>query len=340
MRFVWLAAIMAVFFSASPVFAKIHIEMLPPLVEAEINLAHQRMAVYVNGEKKHLWKISSGRRGYSTPVGTYQPYRMHTMWRSRKYHNAPMPHSLFFHGGYAIHGTTSIYRLGRRASHGCIRLHPANARKLFKLVLKHKRVRTRVTIVNDRSWRFAVTKPYRAKLLDPRRQRVSMVLPRPRPVDLVKRRDRSENKARQSWNLSKAGRKVVAVKAKTYTAPTFIDRQKRNRMMTVQTKPAVRPATYTAPAFIDRQKRNRMMTAQTKPAVRQATYTAPAFIDRQKRNKVAKVFEQNRHDARAPNLLAERNAPVEPRLRGREKAKKSVEIFGGINRPHSYRLMR
>lgn len=45
-----------------------------------------------------------------------------------------MPHSIFFYGGYAIHGTTEIKRLGRPVSHGCIRLHPNNARILFDLV--------------------------------------------------------------------------------------------------------------------------------------------------------------------------------------------------------------
>jgi hypothetical protein len=50
------------------------------------------------------------------------------------YYNSPMPHSIFFHGGYAIHGSYEINRLGGPASHGCIRLHPANAAALFELV--------------------------------------------------------------------------------------------------------------------------------------------------------------------------------------------------------------
>jgi hypothetical protein len=45
-----------------------------------------------------------------------------------------MPHSIFFQGGYAIHGSYEINRLGGPASHGCIRLHPANAAALFELV--------------------------------------------------------------------------------------------------------------------------------------------------------------------------------------------------------------
>jgi lipoprotein-anchoring transpeptidase ErfK/SrfK len=59
---------------------------------------------------------------------------MHRMWYSRKYDNAPMPNSVFFLGGYAVHGTPHIRSLGRPASHGCVRLHPENARTLYNLI--------------------------------------------------------------------------------------------------------------------------------------------------------------------------------------------------------------
>ena len=101
---------------------------------AKIDISEQRMNVYVNGLITHSWKVSTARQGYYTPRGEYAPYRMHTMWRSRKYNNAPMPYAVFFHKGWAIHGTTSIARLGRPASHGCVRLHPDNAKILFKLI--------------------------------------------------------------------------------------------------------------------------------------------------------------------------------------------------------------
>jgi lipoprotein-anchoring transpeptidase ErfK/SrfK len=45
-----------------------------------------------------------------------------------------MPHSVFFVGGYAIHGTEYVRALGRPASHGCVRLHPDNAAQLYSLV--------------------------------------------------------------------------------------------------------------------------------------------------------------------------------------------------------------
>ena len=59
---------------------------------------------------------------------------MAKMWYSRKYDNSPMPNSIFFVGGYAIHGTNHVKGLGRPASHGCVRLHPSNAQILYRLV--------------------------------------------------------------------------------------------------------------------------------------------------------------------------------------------------------------
>jgi lipoprotein-anchoring transpeptidase ErfK/SrfK len=118
----------------------------PERLVAKINLSTQTMNVVVDGRVKHSWKISSGARGYHTPTGSYKPYYITSMHYSKKYDNAPMPHSVFFRGGYAIHATSSIRRLGSPASHGCIRLHPSNARKFFKLVQRYKKAGTRVRI--------------------------------------------------------------------------------------------------------------------------------------------------------------------------------------------------
>lgn len=115
-------------------------------VVAQVDLSSQRMTVKVNGKTQYRWKVSTGRLGYSTPSGTYRPQRLERTWYSTIYDNAPMPYSIFFHRGYAIHGTTSIGRLGRRASHGCIRLHPANAGRLFNLVRRYGMGNTRVVI--------------------------------------------------------------------------------------------------------------------------------------------------------------------------------------------------
>ena len=93
------------------------------------------------------WDISTGRNGYDTPTGDFQPYLLKTMHYSSKYENAPMPNSIFFHGGYAIHATYDIKRLGRPASHGCIRLRPRDAKWLYHLISEEGKENTYIRIV-------------------------------------------------------------------------------------------------------------------------------------------------------------------------------------------------
>jgi Ni/Co efflux regulator RcnB len=105
-------------------------------VHIHIDLTRQTMHVASrNGE--YDWPVSTGRPGHRTPTGVYHPQRMFAMTYSRKYDNAPMPHAIFFTGGYAIHGTGAVGSLGSVASHGCVRLAPENAAALYEMV-KHE----------------------------------------------------------------------------------------------------------------------------------------------------------------------------------------------------------
>ncbi len=123
---------------------------LPSLAQAQvvakINLSSQRMAVFVNGAPRYNWPVSTARRGYRTPTGTFKPTALVRYHRSSIYDGSPMPHSIFFKGGYAIHGTGYIKSLGRPASHGCVRLHPRNAAALYRLVLNHGMGSTRIVV--------------------------------------------------------------------------------------------------------------------------------------------------------------------------------------------------
>ncbi len=120
---------------------------LPAQAELEVRVdkASQRMFVSVDGEMRHFWTVSTGLGG-GPHNGTYKPQRLERKWHSRKYNMAPMPYSIFFDGNYAIHGTTQVKQLGRRASKGCVRLHPQNAAVLFALVQKHGPANTRIVI--------------------------------------------------------------------------------------------------------------------------------------------------------------------------------------------------
>jgi lipoprotein-anchoring transpeptidase ErfK/SrfK len=111
-----------------------------------ISKSRQRMIVH-SSEGSYSWPVSTARRGYYTPTGSFRPYSLQPMHYSRKYDNAPMPHSIFFSGGYAIHATPHTGNLGRPASHGCVRLSPGNAATLYRIV-RNDMGETTIRIVN------------------------------------------------------------------------------------------------------------------------------------------------------------------------------------------------
>ncbi|KJC57244.1 ErfK/YbiS/YcfS/YnhG family protein [Bradyrhizobium sp. LTSPM299] len=138
-RLVFAAAIAVLTSALSPAHAD---------VVVHIDKSSQRMAVSVDGAMRYEWPVSTGRSGYGTPNGVFHPQLMARRWYSRKYYNSPMPHSIFFYGGFAIHGTNDLACLGGPASHGCVRLHPSHAAVLYGLVERNGRGGTRIEITN------------------------------------------------------------------------------------------------------------------------------------------------------------------------------------------------
>lgn len=102
-------------------------------VRVHIDLSNQTMHVE-SSRGSYLWPVSTARAGYVTPRGYYSATSLQRMHYSRKYDMSPMPYSIFFRGGYAIHGSYATGALGRPASHGCVRLAPGNAAVLYRLV--------------------------------------------------------------------------------------------------------------------------------------------------------------------------------------------------------------
>ena len=102
----------------------------------------------VEARPRYSWPVSTARRGYRTPTGSYRPTALMRYHRSSIYEGSPMPHSIFFLRGYAIHGSYETKYLGRPASHGCVRLHPSNAAALYSLVQRYGPSRTTIRITN------------------------------------------------------------------------------------------------------------------------------------------------------------------------------------------------
>lgn len=111
----------------------------------QINKSKQTLYLYLLGELKDSFKVSTGKgKKYETPSMELHPLGpVLTKYTSKKFPGGNysglgnMPYAVFLKNGYAIHGTTpgNYSKLGATASHGCIRLHPDNA-KIFNALVK------------------------------------------------------------------------------------------------------------------------------------------------------------------------------------------------------------
>ena len=132
------------------VFILLGFETRAEEIAVTVDKTTQRLTVEVDGVIQYRWAVSTARRGYLTPNGSYRPEWLARKWFSREYDWSPMPYSIFFSGGYAIHGSYEISNLGSPASHGCIRLHPENAAILFALVRSNMNS-TRIVVTGESS---------------------------------------------------------------------------------------------------------------------------------------------------------------------------------------------
>jgi len=115
-----------------------------------IDKSTQHMKVEVDNTLRWIWPISTGQLAHDTPSGRYTAFRMEADHFSKEWDDAPMPHSIFFSPtGHAIHGSLSTRRIGSPASHGCVRLEPANAARLYALVEQQGLPNTKVVVTGD-----------------------------------------------------------------------------------------------------------------------------------------------------------------------------------------------
>lgn len=113
---------------------------------AKVSISEQVIRIYHEGRHLYTWPVSTAKAPKITPLGRFTPEFLSRDHKSSLYGGAPMPWAVFYRGNYAIHGTNQIKRLGQPASHGCVRLHPDNARTFFQMVRTEGRANTRVVI--------------------------------------------------------------------------------------------------------------------------------------------------------------------------------------------------
>ena len=119
-------------------------------VVATVSLSEQVMNLKVTDAygrtETYVWAVSTGKSGYDTPTGSWRPTWLSKNHKSKTYDNAPMPFAVFFTGGYAVHATDYVKRLGQPASHGCVRLAPENAAMFFDLVKTYGKANTKIVV--------------------------------------------------------------------------------------------------------------------------------------------------------------------------------------------------
>ena len=131
-----------------------------------INLGDQRLYFFHRGGEPPITvPIGTGREGWNTPLGSTSVVRKqhHPTWvpgpavRAEQPDlprvvppgpNNPLGEYAFYLGfsGYLVHGTNRPWGVGRRVSHGCIRLYPEDIAYLFDKI----RIGTPVTIVDQK----------------------------------------------------------------------------------------------------------------------------------------------------------------------------------------------
>ncbi|MGZ3775687.1 MAG: L,D-transpeptidase [Pseudobdellovibrionaceae bacterium] len=117
----------------------------------------QMAYLFIDGQLVDSWKISSGAPGHDTPDFDKHPEgRIYDAYSSTKFPGGDykalgnMPYAVFIEGGFAVHGTPAgnWRKLGKKASHGCIRMHPENAKRFNRLVRKFGIYQTWITVQN------------------------------------------------------------------------------------------------------------------------------------------------------------------------------------------------
>lgn len=127
-------------------FSSLNCKRIECSIYAQIVKSTQRLYLYRDGQLIDTWLVSTGSAGHETPNLDMNPNgRIYDKYSSKKFPGGDynglgnMPYAVFIYNGFAIHGTpqSNWKYLGKKASHGCIRIHPDNAQYFNRLVREY-----------------------------------------------------------------------------------------------------------------------------------------------------------------------------------------------------------
>ncbi len=105
-----------------------------PRRRIEIDLSDQVLRAWDGKTIVYMMPVSTGKRSTPTPTGKYrvQTKLRSTRMRGDGYDIANVPYTMYYHGGYAIHGAPWRKNFNVPGSHGCVNLSVKHARMLYR----------------------------------------------------------------------------------------------------------------------------------------------------------------------------------------------------------------
>ena len=99
----------------------------------DVDLTHQRLTAYQGKTPVFQSSVSTGLRNTPTVVGEFRIYwkLTSTDMAGPGYYLPGVPYTMYFHAGYALHGTYWHSNFGQPMSHGCVNLRTEDAKWLF-----------------------------------------------------------------------------------------------------------------------------------------------------------------------------------------------------------------
>lgn len=116
-------------------------------VRSSKNPEGQTLKLYMDGDLVDIYNVSTGTHQEvtttsgevhiaQTPTGFYRIKRAYQNYFSKSFFGASMKYALFFHLGIAIHKTDTTWKLGSRASAGCVRMEEKDIEYINREVLE------------------------------------------------------------------------------------------------------------------------------------------------------------------------------------------------------------
>lgn len=100
----------------------------------EVNLTSQQVIAWEGETPVFTFSASTGLPNTPTVTGEYHIYWKleKTLMTGPNYYLPDVPYTMYFYGGYGLHGTYWHNNFGQPMSHGCVNLETGNAQKLFE----------------------------------------------------------------------------------------------------------------------------------------------------------------------------------------------------------------